>query len=79
MINEIHIDRHLHDEDDCHKIIHIYVNASTVHGGLAEKDFCFTSLLADELKSIHVSMTLNETGPPVIAQTPTITLAATAL
>jgi len=52
-INEIHIDRHLHDEDDCHKVIHMYVNASTVHNGFSTTDFCFTSLLSDELKKVH--------------------------
>jgi len=52
-INEIHIDRHLHDEDDCHKVIHMYHAASTVHSNFATEDFSQSQLMAHEVEGIH--------------------------
>lgn len=54
-INEIHIDHHLHNEDDVHKILHMYTNATTLHSNFGKADFCENHLLEEGIKGLKGS------------------------
>ncbi len=59
-INEIHIDRHLHNDDDCHKIVHDYDTAKTffsAFGSFAGDDFSRTTIMRDALRKLQVVQT----------------------
>lgn len=72
-INEIHIDRHLHDEDDCHKIVHMYASICAVQNVVATEDFVLHSLLDHELKHLHVSVPVHAHSSRWQAYAPTTT------
>ncbi len=58
-INEINIDRHLHIQDDCRKILHDYDTAKTffsAFGSFARDDFSQTTIMRDALRKLQVAV-----------------------